>query len=92
MTGLAEITLVGMLVTDPELSVSPAGAAVARFTVAATDGHYDPVTGKWGQGSDISALPDRVPGCGQRHRIPDQRRSQPSGATSSTASADCSGS
>ncbi len=47
MTGLAEITLVGMLVTDPELSVSPTGAAVARFTVAANNGHYDPGTGKW---------------------------------------------
>ncbi len=47
MVGLAEITLVGMLVTDPELSVRPGGTAVARFTVAANDGHCDQVTGEW---------------------------------------------
>ncbi|MDQ3763180.1 MAG: single-stranded DNA-binding protein [Actinomycetota bacterium] len=47
MAGLVEITLAGMLVTDPELSVSPTGAAVARFTVVADDSRYDPVTGQW---------------------------------------------
>jgi single-strand DNA-binding protein len=47
MAGLAEITLVGILVTDPELRVSPTGAAVASFTVAAHDGRYDPGTGEW---------------------------------------------
>lgn len=47
MAGLAEITLVGILVADPELRVSPAGTAVANFTVAANDDRYDPGTGEW---------------------------------------------
>lgn len=46
MAGLAEITLVGMLVTDPELRLTPTGA-VASFTVAANGGRYDPATGEW---------------------------------------------
>ncbi|MGH3853426.1 MAG: single-stranded DNA-binding protein [Pseudonocardiaceae bacterium] len=47
MAGLAEVTLVGILVTDPELSTTPTGVAVATFTVAANDGRYDPETGRW---------------------------------------------
>lgn len=47
MAGLAEITLVGILVADPELHVSPTGSAVTHFTVAANDGRYDPGTGEW---------------------------------------------
>ncbi len=47
MAGLPEITLAGILVTDPELLVSPTtGVAVAHFTVATNDGRYDPVTGE----------------------------------------------
>jgi single-stranded DNA-binding protein len=45
MAGLAEITPVGILVTDPELRASPTGAAVASFTVTANNG-YDPGTGE----------------------------------------------
>ncbi len=41
------ITLVGILVADPELRISPTGVAVASFTVVANDGRYDPDTGKW---------------------------------------------
>jgi single-strand DNA-binding protein len=48
MTGLAEITLVGILVADPELRFAPTGAAVANFTVAANNRCYGPDTGKWG--------------------------------------------
>ena len=47
MAGLAEVTLVGILVTDPELRLTPTGVAVATFTVAANDGRYDPDTGVW---------------------------------------------
>jgi single-strand DNA-binding protein len=47
MVGLPEITLVGILVTDPELRITPTGAVVATFTVAAHDRRYDPTTGHW---------------------------------------------
>ncbi len=47
MVGLPEITLVGILVADPELRVTATGAAVADFTVAANDLCYDPDTGEW---------------------------------------------
>lgn len=47
MAGLAEITLVGILVTNPELRTTPTGDAVATFTVAANDDRYDPATGEW---------------------------------------------
>jgi single-strand DNA-binding protein len=47
MAGLAEVTLVGILVADPELCVTPTGAVVTSLTVAANDGRYDPDTGKW---------------------------------------------
>ena len=47
MVGLPEITLVGIRVTDPELRITPTGAAVATFTVAAHDRRYDPTTGHW---------------------------------------------
>ncbi|MGH3934332.1 MAG: single-stranded DNA-binding protein [Pseudonocardiaceae bacterium] len=44
--GLAEITLVGILVTDPELRFTATGA-VAGFTVAARERRFDPATGQW---------------------------------------------
>jgi len=47
MAGLAEVTVVGILVTDPKLGITPTGVAVATFTVAANDGRYDPETGQW---------------------------------------------
>lgn len=47
MAGIAEVTLVGILVTNPEPRLAPTGAAVATFTVAANDGRYDPDTGEW---------------------------------------------
>lgn len=45
-TGLAEITLAGILVTDPELHLTATGA-VASFTVAAHERRFDPATGHW---------------------------------------------
>ena len=47
MAGLPEITLVGVLVADPELCVTPTGAVVTNFTVMANDRYIDPATGKW---------------------------------------------
>lgn len=47
MAGLAEITLVGILVTDPELHFTSTGIAVAGFTVAANERRYDPATDQW---------------------------------------------
>jgi single-strand DNA-binding protein len=46
MVGLPEITLVGILVTDPELGITPTGATVATFTVAVNGRCYDPDTGQ----------------------------------------------
>ncbi len=46
MTGSAEITLAGILVTDPELHFTSTGA-VANFTVAADEHRFDPVTKQW---------------------------------------------
>ncbi|MGH3974599.1 MAG: single-stranded DNA-binding protein, partial [Pseudonocardiaceae bacterium] len=43
---LAKITLVGLLVTDPELHITSTGA-VARFTVAADERRFDPTTSQW---------------------------------------------
>ncbi len=48
MAGLPEITLVGILVDDPQLRVT-SGTAVADFTVATHDPYHDPATG---QGTD----------------------------------------
>lgn len=47
MAGLAEITLVGILVTNPETRITSTGDVVATFIVAATDGRHDPTTGEW---------------------------------------------
>jgi single-strand DNA-binding protein len=47
MVGLPEITLVGVLVADPELCVTPSGSVVTNFTVVTTDRGVDPATGKW---------------------------------------------
>lgn len=37
MAGLPEVTFAGVLVADPQLTVTPASTPVATFTVAATD-------------------------------------------------------
>ncbi|MGH3976026.1 MAG: single-stranded DNA-binding protein [Pseudonocardiaceae bacterium] len=44
--GPVEITLAGIVVTDPELRVMATGA-VASFTVAAHERRFDPATGQW---------------------------------------------
>lgn len=47
MAGLPEVTVAGTLTADPELRFTPAGVAVANFTVAANDRRYDAQAGNW---------------------------------------------
>ncbi|GAA0255763.1 single-stranded DNA-binding protein [Cryptosporangium japonicum] len=44
------ITVVGNLTADPELRVTPSGAAMAKFTVASTPRTFDKTTNKWVDG------------------------------------------
>ena len=53
MAGDTTITVVGNLTADPELRFTPAGAAVANFTVASTPRIYDRQSGEW---KDAEAL------------------------------------
>ena len=46
MAGSVEITLTGLLLTDPELHVTTAGAVVS-FMVAADGRCFDPAAGRW---------------------------------------------
>ena len=50
MAGETIITLVGNLTADPELRFTPAGAAVANFTVASTPRTFDRQTKEWKDG------------------------------------------
>jgi single-strand DNA-binding protein len=50
MAGETTITVVGNLTSDPELRFTPAGAAVANFTVASTPRVYDRESGTWRDG------------------------------------------
>ncbi len=47
MSGETLISIVGNLVQDPELRFTPAGAAVANFTVASTPRTFDKKSGEW---------------------------------------------
>lgn len=47
------ITLVGNLTADPELRFTPAGAAVASFTVASTPRQFDKATSEWVDGEPM---------------------------------------
>ena len=53
MAGDTTITVVGNLTADPELRFTPAGAAVANFTVASTPRIFDRQSGEW---KDAEAL------------------------------------
>ena len=48
-----ELTVVGNLTADPELRFTPAGAAVARFTLASTPRVFETRTGKWTDGETL---------------------------------------
>jgi single-strand DNA-binding protein len=47
------ITVVGNLTADPELRFTPAGAAVANFTIASTPRTFDKNTNEWKDGEAL---------------------------------------
>ncbi|KQV05613.1 MULTISPECIES: single-stranded DNA-binding protein [unclassified Kitasatospora] len=51
--GDTPITVVGNLTDDPELRFTPAGVAMARFTVASTPRSYDKTTNQWKDGTAL---------------------------------------
>jgi single-strand DNA-binding protein len=53
MAGETTVTVVGNLTTDPELRFTPAGAAVANFTVASTPRVFDRESGAWRDGEPM---------------------------------------
>ena len=46
-------TMIGNLVSDPELRFTPSGAAVAKFTVASTPRYLDKTTNEWKDGDSL---------------------------------------
>ncbi|MFC9833373.1 single-stranded DNA-binding protein [Rhodococcus sp. NPDC127530] len=53
MAGDTVITVIGNLTADPELRFTPAGAAVANFTVASTPRSFDRQTNEWKDGEAL---------------------------------------
>lgn len=53
MSGETVITVVGNATSDPELRFTPAGAAVAKFTVASTPRTYNKQTQAWEDGTTL---------------------------------------
>ena len=53
MAGDTVITVIGNLTADPELRFTPAGAAVANFTVASTPRMFDRNTNEWKDGEAL---------------------------------------
>lgn len=53
MAGDTTITVIGNLTADPELRFTPAGAAVANFTVASTPRSFDKASGEWKDGDAL---------------------------------------
>jgi len=53
MAGETTLTIVGNLTADPELRFTPAGHAVADFTVASTPRSYDRQAGQWRDGEAL---------------------------------------
>ncbi len=53
MAGETPITIVGNLVSDPELRFTPSGAAVTNFTVASTARVYDKQSQQWQDGDPL---------------------------------------
>ncbi|WP_205916781.1 single-stranded DNA-binding protein, partial [Prescottella equi] len=47
------ITIIGNLTADPELRFTPAGAAVANFTVASTPRTFDKQANEWKDGEAL---------------------------------------
>ncbi|SNT17201.1 single-stranded DNA-binding protein [Rhodococcoides kyotonense] len=53
MAGETVITVIGNLTADPELRFTPAGAAVANFTVASTPRTFDRQSNEWKDGDAL---------------------------------------
>lgn len=53
MAGEPILTVVGNLTADPELRFTPAGAAVANFTVASTPRAFDRQSNEWKDGEAL---------------------------------------
>ena len=53
MAGDTQITVVGNLVSDPELRYTPTGVAVANFRVASTPRFLDKNTNEWKDGDSL---------------------------------------
>ncbi|MFF1608004.1 single-stranded DNA-binding protein [Amycolatopsis sp. NPDC058278] len=53
MAGETTVTVVGNLTSDPELRFTPAGSAVANFTVASTPRVFDRESGAWRDGDAL---------------------------------------
>lgn len=53
MSGETVITVIGNLTADPELRFTPAGAAVANFTIASTPRTFDKQTNEWKDGEAL---------------------------------------
>ena len=53
MAGETTITLIGNLTNDPELRFTPAGAAVANFTIASTPRTFDKQSNDWKDGETL---------------------------------------
>lgn len=53
MSGETSITLTGNLTADPELRFTPAGAAVANFTIASTPRTFDRQANEWRDGETL---------------------------------------
>lgn len=53
MAGEITVTVIGNLTADPELRFTPAGAAVANFTVASTPRTFDRQAGEWRDGEPV---------------------------------------
>lgn len=53
MSGETTITVIGNLTGDPELRFTPAGAAVANFTIASTPRTFDRQSNEWRDGETL---------------------------------------
>ena len=53
MAGETQITVIGNLTADPELRFTPAGAAVANFTIASTPRQFDRQSNEWKDGEAL---------------------------------------
>src|SRR6188768_2585393 len=53
MAGETVITVVGNLVDDPELRLTPSGAAVANFRIASTPRSFNRQTNEWEDGEAL---------------------------------------